>query len=370
MRSWKVCLFSIVLFYFFSSSLFAQSEADSGKTNITDTPFKKGSLSTLPIIFYSPETRLAFGVAAVYAFRKDSLQYYPSQVQFGLAYTINDQLLLYLPYRLYLNKEKYLLYGEFGYYMYSYNFYGIGNEQDPDYEELYGINFLRIRMSFLRRVQKNLYLGVRYWLEDYKITETEEGMQFASGEIVGSESGLVSGLGLVANYDSRDNLFFPTKGFFVESTFQRYDKAIGSKYEYTRFLIDGSTYLSLAKNHVLAFNGVADFISGNPPFNQMAVLGGTKRMRGFYEGRYRDKNALITQAEYRFPLAGRFGLAAFMAYGAVADEVSNFELNNFRLTGGGGLRFAINRKEHINIRVDYGFGKQSSGLYFTIGEAF
>lgn len=349
---------------FSNSKLLAQADSSAAK------PFKKSTFSALPVVFYTPETRLAFGGAGVYAFRKDSLQKYPSQVQLGLAYTLNNQLLVYLPYRIYLKDEQYLLYGELGYYIYNYFFYGVGNDQDPNYEELYGVDFTRIRFNLLKKVQKNLYLGLRYWFEDFKITETEEGLQLSTGEIAGSRGGLSSGLGLIANYDTRDNLFYPSKGVFVESTLHWNNEAILSDFNYTRYLIDAATYFSWKKDHVFALNGVMDFISGNPPFNQMALLGGTRRMRGFYEGRFRDSNALIFQAEYRFPLFWRLGGAIFANYGGVANAIHDFQISNFRYTAGGGLRFILNREEHINIRFDVGVGKNTSGFYFTIGEAF
>ncbi|MGD1847409.1 MAG: hypothetical protein ACFB10_18630, partial [Salibacteraceae bacterium] len=60
----------------------------------------------------------------------------------------------------------------------------------------------------------------------------------------------------------------------------------------------------------------------------------------------------------------------FGTYGGVADEFENFALNEFRNTAGGGLRFLLDRKRHINIRLDAGFGKNTKGFYLNIAEAF
>ena len=37
---------------------------------------------------------------------------------------------------------------------------------------------------------------------------------------------------------------------------------------------------------------------------------------------------------------------------------------------GGGLRYAMNESERVNIRLDYGLGRGSSSFYFSVTEAF
>jgi outer membrane protein assembly factor BamA len=337
-----------------------------------DSLAHKNKLSGFPIIFYTPETSFGFGGAGIYAFRfrKDSAQIYPSQIQFGVAYTTNNQLLLYFPFRIYANNSKYLLYGELGYYRYSYFFYGVGNEQDKDFKEKYSVNFPRIRINILRQLTPDIYLGIRYWYEDFDITERTLDGQLITDEVAGGKGGVTSGLGIVGNWDTRDNLFSPQKGFFLESVIHRNQAELGSEFEYTRYSVDFSQYFSFQKQSVFAYNIFWDWIEGNPPFNQMALLGGTKKMRGFYEGRYRDKKLLLAQLEYRQHLFWRMGMVAFLNYGAVSDKTENFRWDKTRLTYGTGLRFALNPKEKINIRLDAGFGKNSAAYYFTIGEAF
>jgi len=103
----------------------------------------------------------------------------------------------------------------------------------------------------------------------------------------------------------------------------------------------------------------------------MGLLGGAEIMRGYYLGRYRDKNMLVLQAEYRWaPIFWRFGLAAFAALGDVAETLDRFNLGRFKTTYGLGLRFVIDPKQRLHLRLDFGFGKETSGVYFTAGEAF
>jgi len=103
----------------------------------------------------------------------------------------------------------------------------------------------------------------------------------------------------------------------------------------------------------------------------MGLLGGAASMRGYYLGRYRDKDMITLQAEYRWvPVLWRLGLAAFAGLSDVAPTLGGFDLGNFKYSYGLGLRFVIDPKQRLHLRLDFGFGKNSSGIYFTAAEAF
>jgi len=335
---------------------------------------KNYSLIAIPLVFFSPETNWAFGGGGVYTFRfkNESLDTRPSQIQAGFAYTLNKQILSYLPFQLFLKNEKYKLYGELGYYRYSYFFFGIGADQLDNTGELYGVNFPRLRLNALQQVKKDLFVGLRYWMDDFDISFAEDGGILESNEITGKNGGTVSGLGLVANYDTRDALFYPTKGVLVETVLLRNDNFLGSDFEFSKIIIDIAKYISWNEKYILALNLYNENTLGEAPFNHLALMGGNKKMRGYYEGRFRDNHYLLTQAEFRFPIYKRFGAVLFGAYGMISEDWKNLEKENFKYTLGAGLRFVLSKKDHINIRVDVGYGEggESPQFYVTVGEAF
>ena len=114
---------------------------------------KRNSFFGLPIAYFSPETDWAFGVTGIYAFRlkKESITSRPSQLTLGFAYTLNKQVLIYLPYQLFAKNQVYNIYGELGYYLYSYQFFGLGNETKE--EEL---KWLLPKMGKLSEEQEKL----------------------------------------------------------------------------------------------------------------------------------------------------------------------------------------------------------------------
>lgn len=343
---------------------------------------KSFSLLPLPLIYYTPETRLAYGVASTATFRfkrdlvalkTDSTAARPSQVTLGIAYTQNKQILFYLPFQVFYDRDTYFINGELGYYRYNYYFYGLGQQEVPP--ELYGVNFPRIRVNAFRRVATRqsggrLYAGIRYQYEAYGITTVEPGGLLADGTVPGGLGSRLSGAGLGLFYDSRDKLFFPTRGIVADVAYLAQRRALGGNVQFTRYTVDVSSYHSLNRQVILAMNYFVSLTGGTAPFNALSLLGGTKRMRGYYEGRFRDQHVALLQSEIRFGLYRRLGGVVFGSVGVLGNREPLVRINDPKVAYGGGLRFTINRRDHLNIRLDYGFGRQSSGLYITIGEAF
>ena len=100
------------------------------------------------------------------------------------------------------------------------------------------------------------------------------------------------------------------------------------------------------------------------------MLGGTEMMRGLYKGRYTDQNMFAIQSEMRQYLFWRFGVTGFVSAGQVSNHVNNFKLSDFHYAYGLGLRLVLQEKEKLNLRLDFGFSKKSSGIYVILKEAF
>ena len=76
------------------------------------------------------------------------------------------------------------------------------------------------------------------------------------------------------------------------------------------------------------------------------------------------------QAEYRYSFTARLGLALFAGIGDVAHQMNDFQLNQIKYSIGFGFRFTINPEELLTVRLDFGYGKNSSGFYVEVFEAF
>ena len=357
---------------------YAQTSTDSSlqsipiKTSTSPVPYKKSKFVAVPVFYYEPETRFGIGVAGNYKihFAFDSTEKRASNVQFSVSATQLHQVIIAFPFQLWLNKEKYNIYGETNFYKYNYLFFGIGNSEPKDFKERYSLRFPRIRINALKRIITNLYAGIRYSLDNFHMHKLDTAGELITGKITGGRGGKTSGLGVEIKYDTRDMPYYPTKGSFIELFTQSDSKYTGSNFNFNKFSFDASTYYTLLKQHTFAFNIYTAIIDGNPPFNQMALLGGPKRMRGFYEGRYRDKNAWVAQTEYRVVIYKKLGAVVFSGIGSVSDNLSSYFNRYVRFTYGAGVRYNFDTTQHFNIRFDVGAGNKHLNYYLTIGEAF
>lgn len=353
-------------------SLLVAQSADTLATS-PDKRLRKSSLIPIPLVFYTPETQWGGGAAVLYAFRlrgqPDSQR--PSQVQLGLAYTQRKQVLAYLPFQFFSKNEKRNIFGELGYYRYVYKLFGIGNETPADSEETYQANYPRLRVNALQLVRPHWYLGLRYWFDDYRIVKPDPAGLLVQGVVTGSRGGIISGGGPLLNFDSRDNIFFPTTGTYVEAELFFNRQAFGSDFDFFRFSVDASKYFSGEKKRVLALNAWFVSSTGEVPFQQLALLGGPRKMRGYFEGRYREKNLWMLQAEYRVPLFWRLGGVVFGGIGSVGPDLGGLFGQQVHATCGAGLRVLLADDDHINLRIDVGANEHGEIFpYLTVREAF
>jgi outer membrane protein assembly factor BamA len=219
-------------------------------------------------------------------------------------------------------------------------------------------------------IGRNLFLGALYEFQRVFQVEYIAGGLFDKEDIPGRYGYHVSGLGVSLTYDTRNNAFAPDHGVMLQFYIDPFTSFLGSDYQYTNYVIDMRRFMRIYKNQVLALQIWGSWNSGDVPLRSLSYLGGANILRGYYAGRYRDKNAGVVQAEYRIPLWWRLGVAGFGAIGNVGPELKDINLQSVKYSFGGGLRVALNQKERLNLRLDYGIAQSSQGFYLQLGEAF
>ena len=342
------------------------------KSVLSDSiPKRKISLLAAPIVFYTPDTRWSLGLVGVSGFTWGSgnPQTKKSNINLGLSFTQRKQILLHMPFQVFSPGSQYWLNGELGFFRYVYYFYGIGNRQENRYEN-YDADLFRIRLNALKKIGRHHFLGLRYVFDHFDFTRFKEGGELIDGSVRGSRDGSVSGLGLSFNYDSRDNIYYPTKGLFTESQLIAADRLLGSDFNYAALYLSATKIWSLHPSLILAVNTVQHFTVGQVPFHQLPFLGTAAFLRGYILGRFRDNMMSLAQAELRFPLFWRFKAVVFGGVGAVYDPLEPFKASYLRPNAGAGLRFLAVKDQNLHITLDYGLGFRSSGIYIKALEAF
>jgi Omp85 superfamily domain len=104
------------------------------------------------------------------------------------------------------------------------------------------------------------------------------------------------------------------------------------------------------------------------PFFMLPSVGGGDTVRGFHQNRFRDRNALVLNAEYRRTLIAFLDVVAFGDAGRVFSSPGNFSLNDLALSAGIGTRLRFGK--HIIFGVDVGFSREGTLLWFRGGSMF
>lgn len=225
--------------------------------------------------------------------------------------------------------------------------------------------------EILLRVAPHLYLGPEYRYINLRTSLDLADVQFPDQQIPSFElNSTVAALGIAGEYDTRDSEFGPRRGLYGKAVWLRSDRALGSIRDFNRFELGLNGYHGLDKNSVLAWRASLCFSGGGTPFYQLCSFGQQSDLRGYQSGQYIDHAMYSVQAEYRRHLFWRVGAVAFAGVGEVSDSFYHMNTRNLLPAGGVGLRLQASTTYKVNVRVDYAVGKDSDGLYFSVGEAF
>ncbi|PHM29014.1 BamA/TamA family outer membrane protein [Xenorhabdus budapestensis] len=333
---------------------------------------KKIDWGVLPGPFYTPEMGVGIGVAVVGLYRPDSNDHISQNSSLGLSgfgsstgafglnftnynFLANDQWRLFISGT--LNNIPTYYWGQ-GYHA------GKNNRN----KESYRSQEFDIRPRVLYRVADATYMGLGWNFSSVNASDTDVQAKKYFAQSVGGASVISSGVSAYFSYDTRDFLPNPQHGQTIELIYTYFSPELGGDHHFHVTQLQFSTYHQLSEKTVLAFDNYARFSAGDVPWNQLSLLGNSRRMRGYYEGRYRDKNIFTTQLELRHKLDWRHGVVGWIGTGTLSDTPSKLGDRHWLPSVGVGYRFEF--KPRMNVRLDFGIGKDSTGFYFQVGEAF
>ncbi len=332
-------------------------------------PPRSGLLYVLPVLAYSPETELAFGASTGFYLRlSDDPARRPSTFNPTIIVTTADQLMALIAGDVWWHDDTWHAAGMVGYLKFPTRFYGLGDDTREADEETLTPHYPRADVTVSRALARGLYLGARLEWEHVRITGTGESSFLRSGAVTGADGGTLVGVGAVLTYDTRDALFYPTRGWLHQLGVSRYAPGLGSDFAYTRTTLDLRRFLSLGGTRVVACQVLVSVLgAGTAPFYQLQRIG----LRGYYETRYLTTHVALVQAELRTVLRGRLGAVVFAGAAEVGDGWDALRLREVRPAAGFGLRVRVGGEaDRSNLRFDFGFGRGDAGFYVNFGEAF
>lgn len=252
------------------------------------------------------------------------------------------------------------------FYYASDKFWGIGydNNRIDDNESRYDFLKANLRTDILFALAENIFIGQRMQFEFGHARHIERTELF-DGQDLSVRS---MGLGLVFMLDTRDYPTGPEHGVLVQLSQTFHPRTAGCQYKFSVTSISTSVYHPLWQGATLASMAHARLTYGNTPWCFLSTIGGSKTMRGYYEGRYRDKNVIDATVELRQKVWRRNGLVVWGGAAVLFANVNEVRWRRVLPNWGVGYRWEF--KKHVNVRLDLGFGRGQKGVNFSINEAF
>lgn len=318
---------------------------------------------------YSTDKKLGLGIVAAGLYRVDRADTLspPSDVTLygdvttGHYYKIGIRGIHIFPY------DKFRIDYNGSFDSFKSDFWGIGYDNDNNDNNKSTMQRLQVHfnVSWLWRLTHGLYAGATA-VYDFVYADYVERLELLNG-MNRRLWNIGGGISLV--YDTRNNLTNPKRGVYINVSQLFRPAFLGNKYAFTTTDLRVDIYRMLWEGGVIAADLRSTFNFGNPSWGMMSQLGGVYSMRGYFEGRYRDKNKLESQVELRQHVWRRNSITVWTGVGTVFNKFREISVSHLLPNFGIGYRWEF--KKNINLRLDYGFGKKGQqGLIFNVKEAF
>ena len=328
--------------------------------------------SILPVAFYLPETSFAAGATGILSFKKSSQaeEERPSQLLFATIYTLKKQLEILGTFEFYADKRKHRLKGEWGYYRYSYNYFGLGADSRAEDLEKYYVNFPRFHLSYSRKIFGLFNLGIGYRMDNFNMQEREENGLLLRDRPVGWDGGFKSNYEVNFFVDTRDNINAPYRGFYAEVVFQGSLEWFFSDYDFRKLDIDIRYFTQFKKDWTLGHQLWITHSTPGAPFYEVGHISTASRSRGFDDRRFIAYKMATYQSELRFPIFKRIRGSAFYTYNLLPESWSAPFADREYFSYGIGFRYYIIEESRAGLRFDVARGDGRYNFYLTFNEAF
>ena len=370
-----------------SESLKKQEKAEKkeARTEKKAEKLAKGKFMITPIAApgYTPELGglIAVGGLASFKTKSSDTLIQRSSLPFTVAYTSTGAVVGSAILTSYWFKDKIRVFGDFWGKDMPDHYWGVGYENGAttpksDTTTAYNRMWWWVNPRILYQVKKNYFVGLNI---DYNYTQGSNPSPVVANDpnyVAFNDRPMNSGLGVILRYDSRDVPVDAREGFYIDASATFYDQSFGGDNNYQIYLLDYRQFQTLNRfGSTLAWQVKSRVGVGEVPYGEMSQLGTPFDLRGYTWGRYRDKNLFFFLAEYRHVFLkadqtlSKHGAVVWAGSGTVFNR-KTIEDNTNRWLPNFGFGYRLEVQPRMNIRLDFGIGRESSGIYFNFNQAF
>jgi len=182
-----------------------------------------------------------------------------------------------------------------------------------------------------------------------------------------------AGLALVAEYDSRDSIFTPSRGIYAKVLVDFYNEAFGSDSNFNNL-----------RTKLFSFNPIGDDLVIGLRAEYQSILGGNRApafmlpsivLRGLPSYEFVGQKAAIGEVEMRYQVLHRNWLVGFSGTGKAYGDYSSDGDISFSdaptpVTYGLGYRYTIAKRFKMLAGFDVARYKDETSFYITVGSAW
>jgi hypothetical protein len=258
------------------------------------------------------------------------------------------------------------------------NFYGFGNDaprnaglEKEDFYRVRSIEYL-LGTAFHFHFSRRLAISAGGAFKHFD-TELKDDSTFVfAARPYGIDTPSLLEMSSTVKYDGRDRPAASSKGFYLETGFSFYPKALESDSTFSKGYVDARLFLSPSKALTLALHGWGAKAWGGFPYYEAVYVGGNRSLRGYLRERFGGDTGALGSAELRVALFRPFllvptevGVFAFTDAGRV--WLNDESPDGWHTSAGGGIWFApITRGSTFSI----GAASSVEGLRITAGGGF
>jgi hypothetical protein len=176
----------------------------------------------------------------------------------------------------------------------------------------------------------------------------------------------VGGLTPTLTYDSRDNIFTPNRGSYLELSAGLFSEALGGDDDFQRVRLTGIQYFTLHPRLHLGLRTDLAASFGDAPFYLHPFI----YMRGVPAMRYQGEEMAQIEAELRWQFWQRISAVGFIGSGAAWNDFEQFKSTESVVAGGFGFRYELARKYGLHAGVDLAFSEDNTAVYVQFGSAW
>lgn len=327
---------------------------------------KKFDISFIGGPHYSTETQFGIGLVAAGIYRTDSVATPESDVALYLDATTSMFFKFGMRGTNIMPRDRGRLLYDINLASVSDKFWGIGYQAGMTGSNMTHYKYIESEatLSYLWRISPSVFLGptVAFDYIHARHIRRPELWHYERPEMVNT------GIGFTFEYDTRDYLTNAFRGMYLRID-QRINPAfLGNLRKFALTELTYAYYHHAWRDATLALCTHTRLTFGDTPWNLLSTLGGSSTMRGYFEGRFRDKSEADVCLELRQHIWRRNGLAVWVGAGTVFPKFSALRWSHILPNYGIGYRWEF--KKRVNVRLDLGFGRRQTGFIFSINEAF